>query len=111
MSQYEVQAYNGRQSKWLRVDVSATCVTIHNSVEVTDRVMQANVCKKIKSWLEVPDCIKTRSWRSLRNEWRAHNLLYRLPFTPASWKERLKDVDLDAEAFWRRAVYAILAAV
>lgn len=110
MTQYDIMAYApGHASRWLRVSVSDSCVTIHGSAEVTNRAMQANFCKHLKQLNTLPECIRKRSWRSLRNEWRAHNLLYRLPLLPSGWKERLKDVDLDDEATWRRAVYAVLA--
>lgn len=106
MSKYEVYAGKG---VWLRVDVSADCVTIHDAHKVRNRQAQESVCKAIIHWDNIPACIRKRGWRSLRREWRAHNLLYRLPPLPSGWKERLKDVDLDNEPLYRRAVYFILA--
>ena len=106
MAKYEVCAGAG---VWLRVDVFSDSVTIYDAHKVRNRAAQKSVCQAIKRWPDLPDCIQKRSWRSLRREWRAHGLLYRLPLLPSGWKERLKDVDLDNEPPIRRAAYFVLA--
>lgn len=56
MTQYDIMAYApGHASRWLRVSVSDSCVTIHGSAEVTNRAMQANFCKHLKQLDTLPE--------------------------------------------------------
>ncbi len=112
MKQYEILIdLDDKPGKLVRINVGDSSVTIPNSAEITRRKEQKFICQLIKTFSGLPASVEKRSWRSLRREWRAHNLLYRLPFLPSGWKERLRDVDMDAEPLWRRAVYFVLALI
>lgn len=95
--------------EWVRIVFFDSSVCILNSVALNEHDAQKYVCKFIVNYEDTPENVKKRGWRSLRREWRAHNLLYHLPLLPKGWKDRLRDVDLDSEPLWRRVVYAILA--
>lgn len=93
----------------VNITVDKDRVTIHDNIAITSHTEQKNICQRIKVFDDLPLCIQKRNWRSLRRKWRAHNLLYRLPFLSTETKERLRHVDFDDEPLWRRAVYFILA--
>ena len=80
-------------------------VTICGSYRYTTRKEQDGVCKAIVADVDCPEVLKERGWKSLCNEWRAHNLMYQLGIQ----RERTKDVDFDNEPMWRRIVYTLMS--
>ena len=95
---------NANEEK-LAVDYSKTNVHVNGSYAISSKDIPDWV-RRIKDCGEQNECVYSRSTRSWINEWRAHNLLFKLGIEP----DRTRDVDLDDnESTFRRFCYVILS--
>lgn len=90
------------------INITQNNICIENSYTVTSidemKVILANLHSNINlyKWCNI---FKVRSYFSLINEWRAHNLLYSLGL----FKSRTKDVDLNNIKWYYNIPYCILS--
>ena len=82
-------------------------ICVKDSYKITSIREIERRCRAIVAWESCPECLRRRGWRSLAREWMGHNLLYDLHIA----RERTRDVDLDDEPGWRRAIYFELSII
>ena len=92
----------------IQYKITKGCITIYDSYKVKNESDMLTLFTKIRYEHPKDDCIiNRRSFNSMVNEWKAHNLLYDLNL----FKSHTKDLDLDYEPWYRRSCYYVLSKI
>ena len=92
----------------IQYKITKGCITVYDSYKVKNESDMLTLFTKIRYEHPEDDCIiNRRSFNSMANEWKAHNLLYDLNL----FRSHTKDLDLDYEPWYRRFCYYVLSKI